>query len=210
MSSSVHQCVDIQERRLQSTMNIAICHQNNNWNWCWVISFNFRDFDMSNYVINKDQPRPVYNLIAVSVSSMAYLISRFRNSTENGYKLCVQWFLGLFERFFSFYFAEEKAKPFVLCTSWLKGKFPACVMTIRLIFVAVWCCESSAKACPLMTLLLLSKNVKDGFQISVAHSFVCGWLKSRRFFSQCAIHSSFCPQSFYLAKINNFSLFVDP
>ena len=98
MSSSVHQCVDIQERRLQSTMNIAICHQNNNWNWCWVISFNFRDLDMSNYVINKDQPRPVYNLIAVSVSSMAFLISRFRNSTENGYKLCVQWFLGLFGR----------------------------------------------------------------------------------------------------------------
>ena len=91
-------CVDIQERRLQSTMDIAICHQNNNWNWCWVISFNFRNFDMSNYVINKNQPRPVYNLIAVSVSSMAFLISRFRNSTENGYKLCVQWFLGLFGR----------------------------------------------------------------------------------------------------------------
>ena len=51
---------------------------------------------MSNYVINKNQPRPVYNLIAVSVSSMAFLISGFRISRENGYKLCVQGFLGLF------------------------------------------------------------------------------------------------------------------
>ena len=45
---------------------------------------------MSNYVINKNQPRPVYNLIAVSVSSVAFLISGFRISRENGYKLCVQ------------------------------------------------------------------------------------------------------------------------
>ena len=34
------------------------------------VDFNFdcRSLDMSDYVINKDQPRPVYKLIAVSVS----------------------------------------------------------------------------------------------------------------------------------------------
>lgn len=109
---------------------------------------------------------------------------------------------------FSFDFAEEKTKPFVLCKSWLKGKFPACVMTIRLI--AVSCCESSEKECPSMILLLVKISIEHGFQISVAHSFVCSRLKSRRFFSQCAVHSSFCPQSFFLAKINNFIWFVDP
>jgi len=31
-------------------------------------NFDFRSLDMSEYVINKDQPRPIYKLIAVSVS----------------------------------------------------------------------------------------------------------------------------------------------
>ena len=106
---------------------------------------------------------------------------------------------------FSFDFAEQKTKAFVLCKSWLKGKFPACVMTIRRIVVAVSCCESSEKALGVsFNDPVTSKNIEGGFQISVAHSFVCGWLKSRRFFNQCAIHSSFCPQSFFLAKINDF------
>ena len=46
---------------------------------------------MSNYVINKDQPRPVYNLIAVSVSSMAFLISRFRNWTGTSFVCSDFW-----------------------------------------------------------------------------------------------------------------------
>lgn len=75
---------------------------------------------------------------------------------------------------------------------------------------AVSCCESSEKECPLMILLLVKISIEHGFQISVAHSFVCSRLRSRRFFSQCAVHSSFCPQSFFLAKINNFIWFVDP
>ena len=94
-------------------------------------------------------------------------------------------------RSFYFDFAEEKTKPIVLCKSWLKGKFPACVMTIILIVANL------ARRRVLFVDPVTSKNIEDGFQISVVHSFVCGWLKSRQFFSQCAIHSSFCPQSFF-------------
>ena len=34
-----------------------------------LLDVDFRSLDMSDYVINKDQPRPIYKLIAVSVST---------------------------------------------------------------------------------------------------------------------------------------------
>ena len=67
---------------------------------------------------------------------------------------------------FYFDFAEEKTKPTVLCKSWLKGKFPACVMTIILIVANV------ARRRVLFVDPVASKNIEDGFQVSVVHSFV--------------------------------------